>query len=116
VGKVEVKIHPAAPLAQDSAVGHNRWHPEAKPVARCQSGDTLVMETRDALDGQVTIGTTLDDLRSIDQSLIHPMTGPIHIEGAEPGDVLEVEIIDIEPAAFGYTMQTPGFGFLTTFW
>jgi len=112
MGRIEVKIHPTAPLGGDSAVGHNRWHPDIQPVARCHSGDTLVIETRDALDGQVTSTTTLPDLNHIDQNLIHPMTGPIYIEGAEPGDMLEVEIVDIEAAEFGYTLQSPGFGFL----
>lgn len=109
---VEVKIHPSARLAEDSGAGHNRWHPDIKPVARCCPGDTLVIETRDALDGQVTPETTVADLARIDESLIHPMTGPVSIEGAEPGDMLEVHIVDIQPASFGYTTQSPGFGFL----
>lgn len=112
MGRIEVKIHPTAPLGDDSAVGHNRWHPDIQPVAHCRSGDTLVIETRDALDGQVTPTTTLPELTLIDQNLIHPMTGPVYIDGAEPGDVLEVEIVDIQPAEFGYTLQSPGFGFL----
>ncbi|MGB3642980.1 MAG: acetamidase/formamidase family protein [Mesorhizobium sp.] len=109
---VEVRIHPTAPLANDSGVGHNRWHPDIRPVARCRPGDTLIIDTRDALDGQVTPETTVGDLARVEEGVIHPMTGPIYIEGAEPGDVLEVHIVDIEPAPFGYTTQSPGFGFL----
>ncbi|WP_404924952.1 acetamidase/formamidase family protein [Mesorhizobium sp. ORM16] len=112
MARVEMKIHPSNPLGQDTAEGHNRWHPDIGPIARCRHGDTLVIETRDALDGQVTPETTLADLETIDSNLVHPMTGPVHIEGAEPGDILEVEIVDIAPATFGYTVQSTGFGFL----
>lgn len=112
MARIEISIHPSAALANDLASGHNRWHPDIRPVARCNTGDTLVIETRDALDGQVTAATTIDDLRHIDQGVIHPMTGPVYVEEAEPGDMLEVEILDIVPAPFGYTMQSPGFGFL----
>ncbi|EAB6718408.1 hypothetical protein DUP91_29260, partial [Salmonella enterica subsp. enterica] len=115
MARVDIAIDATKPLAREPGVGHNRWHPEIGPIARCQSGDTLVIETRDALDGQVTPETTSADLRSIDQGVIHPMTGPVHVEGAQPGDFLEVEILDIEPAAFGYTVQSPGFGFLRDF-
>jgi formamidase len=112
MARIEINIHPSVALADDSATGHNRWHPDVQPVARCSPGDTLVIETRDALDGQVSPDTTISDLHNIDQGVIHPMTGPVYIEGAEPGDLLEVEIVDIEPAPFGYTIQSPGFGFL----
>lgn len=112
MNKVEIRIHPSNPLAKEVGVGHNRWHPDIEPVARCRPGDTVVIETRDALDGQVGPATTLADLENMDLDVIHPMTGPIYVEGAEPGDVLEVEIVDIVPAAFGYTLQSPGFGFL----
>jgi formamidase len=44
--------------------------------------------------------------------VVHPLTGPVFVEGAEPGDVLEVEILDVEPDRYGYTVQVPGFGFL----
>jgi formamidase len=43
---------------------------------------------------------------------VHPLTGPVYVEGAEPGDLLEVEITEIEPDSYGYTVQVPGFGFL----
>ena len=43
---------------------------------------------------------------------MHPLTGPVYVEGAEPGDLLEVEILDVEPDSYGFTVQVPGFGFL----
>jgi formamidase len=54
----------------------------------------------------------LDVVASPNLDVVHPLTGPVYVEGAEPGDVLAVEILDIEPDRYGYTVQVPGFGFL----
>jgi formamidase len=90
----------------------NRYHPNIPAVARANPGDHLVFETRDALDSDLTLESTADDLAALDLNLVHPMTGPVHIEGAERGDVLAVTLVDIEPDQFGYTVIVPGFGFL----
>src|SRR5207253_7086237 len=82
------------------------------PVVRVDPGDTVVMETRDALDGAITPGTTVADLHRVDLDLVHPLTGPVFVNGAEPGDLLEVHIVDITPQPFGFTTIIPGFGFL----
>jgi formamidase len=110
--KVEIRIDPIAPLREDARVGHNRWHPDIEPVAHCQPGDTVVMETRDAVDGQINENSTTETVPGVDSSVVHPLTGPVFIEGARPGDLLEVEILDIVPSHFGYTIQQRGFGFL----
>lgn len=109
---VEIRIHPTLPLGHDRGTGHNRWHPDIKPVAQCRSGDVILMETRDAVDGQIGPGSVTEDVLRVDPSLVHPLTGPIYVQGAQPGDLLEVEILDIIPARFGYTLQQRGFGFL----
>ena len=90
----------------------NRYHPAIKPVATANPGDLIVVHTRDALDSNLTIDSEPKDILAIDLNLIHPMTGPIHIEGAERGDVLAVQLIDIIPDEYGYTTLIPGFGFL----
>lgn len=90
----------------------NRYHPAIKPVAKANPGDLIVVHTRDALDSNLTIDSLPKDVLAIDLNLIHPMTGPIHIEGAERGDVLAVQLIDIKPDEYGYTTLIPGFGFL----
>jgi formamidase len=90
----------------------NRYHPAIPPVARAKPGDHIVFETRDALDSDLTVGSTSDDVTAIDLNLVHPLTGPVFIEGAEQGDVLAITLVDIEPDQYGYTVIVPGFGFL----
>jgi len=90
----------------------NRYHPMIEPVARAKPGDAIVFHTRDALDTDLTLDSNADDLAAVDLNLVHPMTGPVFIEGAERGDVVAVTLLDIEPDQFGYTVIVPGFGFL----
>jgi len=90
----------------------NRYHPDIPTVARAAPGDFIVFHTRDALDSDLDLSSNADDLAALDLNLVHPMTGPVHIEGAERGDVLAVTLIDIEPDEYGYTVIVPGFGFL----
>jgi formamidase len=90
----------------------NRYHPAIKPVLRAEAGDYVVFETRDALDSDLRLDSVADDVTAVDLNLVHPMTGPVHIEGARRGDVLAVTLVDIEPDEYGYTVIVPGFGFL----
>ncbi len=90
----------------------NRYHQEIPPVSRANPGDTIVFHTRDALDSDLTLDSNADDLAAVDLNLVHPMTGPVYIEGAKRGDVLAVTLVDIEPDEYGYTVIVPGFGFL----
>ncbi len=99
-------------LAQEPEKGHNRWHEAIAPVTEVGVGEEVEIQTRDAFDGQITAATTAEDLRQCDLNLVHPLTGPVFIAGATPGDLLEVEIRDMKPASFAYTVQVPGFGFL----
>jgi formamidase len=110
---VRVTIDPRVPLAQQPATGHNRWHPEIAPLVRERAGEPVTLETRDALDGQITERTTAASMRDgLSLGPVHPLTGPVYVEGAEPGDLLAVEIERIEPQPFGFTVIIPGFGFL----
>jgi len=90
----------------------NRYHPAIPTVSRANPGDRIVFHTRDALDTDLTLDSNADDLAAVDLNLVHPMTGPVYIEGAERGDVLAVTLLDIEPDQYGYTVIVPGFGFL----
>lgn len=90
----------------------NRYHPAIPSVARANPGDEIILHTRDALDSDLTLDSVADDLAAVDLNYVHPMTGPIHIEGAKRGDVLAVTLLDVEPDQYGYTVIVPGFGFL----
>ena len=70
------------------------------------------MYTRDALDGLITPNSTSADIPHIELTRAHPLTGPVFISDANPGDVLEVTILDIMPESLGYTMLLPGSGLL----
>ena len=91
---------------------HNRWHPDLEVVASIGPGEEITLETRDGLDGQLTRDSTHDDAGRLDLGLGHPLTGPVWVAGAEPRDLLEVELVSYETADFGVTAVIPGFGFL----
>jgi formamidase len=91
---------------------HNRWHPDLEPVAAVRPGESLTLETRDGIDGQLTRASVHADAGRLDRGLPHPLTGPIRVEGAEPGDLLEIEFLAYETDDFGVTAIIPGFGFL----
>lgn len=82
------------------------------PVLTIKSGDVITVESREASDGQVTPSSSPSDLLKLDFSRIHPLTGPVEIEGAEPGDALEIEFLDFATKGWGWTGVLPGFGFL----
>ncbi len=90
----------------------NRYHPDIQPVARARAGDIVVFETRDALDSDLRFESIPQDVLAVDLNLVHPMTGPVYVEGAGRGDVLAVTLVDIAPDEYGYTVIVPGFGFL----
>jgi formamidase len=108
----EIRIDRSKTLAEDPDTGHNRWHPDIPPAIRCDPGDEVILETRDAFDGQMSPDASLDVVAAANLDRLHPLTGPVYIEGAEPGDLLDIEILDIEPGDYGYTVQVPGFGYL----
>ena len=90
----------------------NRYHPDIPSKADANVGEMIIYHTRDALDTEFRLDSTPDDLATVDLGLVHPMTGPVHINGAKRGDAIEVEIVDIAPDEYGYTVIAPGFGFL----
>ena len=107
-----VEVFKEGPHCEEDPNCFNRYHHAIKPVARANPGDTIIVHTRDALDSNLTIESLPKDVLAIDLNLIHPMTGPIYIEGAVRGDVLAVKLLNIDPDEYGYTTLIPGFGFL----
>jgi formamidase len=106
-----IEVDRRLPLFRQPAKGHNRWHPDIQPAVRISSQSFVEMETLDALDGQLKPGTKPEDL-AVDLARAHPLTGPVYIEGAAPGDLLAVKIDRIVTVDRGFTMILPGFGYL----
>ncbi len=95
-------------LRQDPRFGHNRWHPDIPPVLDAAPGEEVVLETRDASDNGVQ--PSMPPARRTKAA--HPLTGPVYVQGAQPGDLLEIEYLDIIPQPYGWTRFGPGAGFL----
>ena len=81
--------------------------PHNPPVATCQSGDTVIFETRDCYDDRLRGDGYVHEP---EKALENPATGPLFVEGAEPGDVLKVEILEIELGDYGVMVDSPGEG------
>jgi acetamidase/formamidase len=92
--------------------GHHGWNNAFKPVLTIAPGETITFETRDASGGQITPQSTPADVTKLDLALVNPVTGPVYIDGAEPGDALKVTVLGFQPSGWGFTANIPGFGLL----
>src|SRR4051794_31538564 len=101
----EIRIDQSIPLAKEPRTGHNRWHPDIPPLVICRPGDEVGMDTRDAFDLQFHPHATAADVANVDLNLVHPLTGPVYIEGAAPGDLLVVQILEVTPRPYAFTAQ-----------
>jgi formamidase len=104
-----IEIDRSKSLLDEPAKGHNRWHPDIPPVVEVEPGEEVVLQTRDASDGQTPYGGPAPARIG---GRVHPLTGPVLVKGAEPGDLLEIEYLDIQPQPHGWTRCGPGTGFL----
>ena len=95
-----VSIDRKRKLRDEPHTGHNRWHPDIPPVIEVDEGEEVALKTRDALDGHLHAKSTEADFASMATGAIHPLTGPVLVKGARPGDLL------VTPAtgAYGYAM------------
>jgi acetamidase/formamidase len=91
---------------------HSRWTRRLEPRLEISSGDTVHLECVDASGGQVRPGMTAEEFLGIDRGRIHALTGPIFVQGAEPGDALEIEILEVTHKGWGWTSILAGLGFL----
>ena len=103
---------PAPEYTLDSENTHARFSSEIPPVLTVPSGAVVEVFTKEATDGQLDVNSTAEDLATLSFDPIHPLTGPIFVEGARPGDVLAVTLHEIEVGDWGWTGVFPGFGFL----
>ncbi|MEU3166106.1 formamidase [Streptosporangium sp. NPDC006930] len=114
-------------FTDQAKIGHNRWHPEIPPVARVKPGDSFRVHCREWFDGAIHNDDSAEDIRDAPMTTVHALSGPFAVEGAEPGDLLVVDILDLGPISqedsgplagqgWGYTGIFPtknGGGFLT---
>src|SRR6516225_9961200 len=91
---------------------HHGWDNALEPVLRVAPGDTVTFETVDASGGQLSAASALDDVRALDFARVNPVTGPVYIDGAEPGDAVKVTLHHFAPSGWGWTANIPGFGLL----
>src|SRR5947208_2407669 len=91
---------------------HVAWDPAIPPVAEVPSGTIIEYEMRDASCGQLTPQSSAADVAALDRSCLNPVTGPVAVAGARPGDTLQVDVLELTPGSWGWTACVPGFGLL----
>lgn len=112
LGTLQAQDHPEPKYRLSSDQTHNRFSSAIPAALTVPAGAVIEVFTEEASDGQLTLSSTVEDVASLDFDPIHPLTGPVYVEGAEPGDVLAVTLHEIELGEYGWTAIVPGFGFL----
>ncbi|HEX9654266.1 MAG TPA: acetamidase/formamidase family protein, partial [bacterium] len=93
---------------------HNKFSSTIPPVLTVPSGSVIEVRTEEATDGQLNVSSTSADVPNVKFDPIHPLTGPVFVDGAEPGDVVAVKLHRIEIGDWGWAGIFPGFGFLAS--
>ncbi|MBB4008680.1 acetamidase/formamidase family protein [Allorhizobium taibaishanense] len=91
---------------------HLGWNRDFEPALVAKPGETILFECMDSSGGQIGADATLETLAALDFARINPVSGPVYIEGAMPGDVVKVTLRKFHPSGFGWTANIPGFGLL----
>jgi formamidase len=84
-------------FTEQKLIGHNRWHPDIPAVVQVKSGDTFRVDCREWFDGAIHNDDSADDIRDAPLSTVHVLSGPLGVEGAQPGDLLVVDLLDVGP-------------------
>src|SRR6056297_2075359 len=91
---------------------HSRWSSTIEPLLKVESGSVIEVATEEASDQQLNPESTVEDIKNLSFDPIHPLTGPVYVNDAEPGDMLKVTLHKVELGDWGWTGIIPGFGFL----
>lgn len=83
------------PMDEQEIPGHNRWHPDIPATVSVNPGDIFRIECKDWTDGQISNNDDPSDIRDVNLNRVHVLSGPIWVNGVEPGDLLVVDILDI---------------------
>ncbi len=114
-----IRVDLTKPVKDQPTPLHNRWHPDIPPVARVRVGELFRVECMDWTGGQIKDNDSAEDIEKLDLTVVHVLSGPISVDGAEPGDLLVVDILDIGTfphSEWGFTgifAKSNGGGFLT---
>ena len=88
------------------------WDNSLAPALEVESGDEVLLHVRDASDEQIREDSGVEDVLNLDFTHVNPVSGPVFVKGARPGDALEVELLEFSPQGWGWTAIIPGFGLL----
>jgi acetamidase/formamidase len=88
------------------------WDNSIEPALEVEPGAEVEFHVRDASDEQIHAGSDVGDVERLDFSRVNPVSGPVFVKGARPGDTLAVEILEFRPSSWGWTAIIPGFGLL----
>ncbi|HXO50919.1 MAG TPA: acetamidase/formamidase family protein, partial [Mycobacterium sp.] len=88
-------VDQARSMRNQAVPGHNRWHPDIPAAVNVRPGQSIRVECREWTDGQIGNNDSANDVRDVDLTHAHMLSGPIYVEGAEPGDLLVVDILDL---------------------
>jgi acetamidase/formamidase len=105
-----MQTSPAVHITRDRF--HLKWDPAIPAIETVESGAIVEFDLLDASGGQLTASSTVDDLARLDFDWVDQVNGPIAVAGAEPGDTLQIDLLEFEPADWGWTAAIPGFGLL----
>ena len=89
------KVDLRKPMKEQAVPGHNRWHPDIPAAFAVNPGTSFRMECMDWTDGQIRNNDDPSDIRKVDLNRVHMLSGPVYVNGVEPGDLLVVDILDI---------------------
>jgi acetamidase/formamidase len=106
-----VRAHSLHQLTHDSA--HFGWDNSIDPVLEVESAEEVELEVRDASGGQLNQDSDTAAVAALDFSRVNPVTGPVFVKGARPGDTLAIDILELRPRSWGWTAIIPGFGLLS---
>jgi acetamidase/formamidase len=101
---------PAVHISRDRF--HLAWDPAISPIETVDSGALVEFDLLDAAGGQLSAESTVEDLGRLDFDRVDQVNGPIAVVGAEPGDTLQIDLLEFEPGDWGWTASIPGFGLL----
>lgn len=110
IEKNENAITPQFTLTKDQT--HNKFSSAIEPILKVKSGAIIEVFTEDAFDEQLNPNSTVEDLKNLNFEPIHPLTGPVYVEDAAPGDILKVTLHKIELGEWGFNAIYPGFSFV----